>query len=183
MLLLIDNFDSFTYNIVQAFQSLTVDVKVVRNNQSIPKIDIKYLVIGPGPGTPSGAGISKLLIKEYSGKIPILGICLGHQAIGEVFGAKTVCAHAPMHGKLSTLSHTGQGIFKNIPQQVQVTRYHSLVLDPKTFPDQLERTAHTEDGEIMGIQHKEHPTFGVQFHPESILSDHGLEILKRFLSH
>lgn len=183
MLLLIDNFDSFTYNIVQAFQSLSVDVKVVRNNQSVPKIDIEYLVIGPGPGTPSGAGISKSLIQEYSGKVPILGICLGHQAIGEVFGAKTVFGKAPMHGKLSTLSHTGQGVFQNIPQNIQVTRYHSLVLDPKTFPGCLERTAHTEDGEIMGIQHKEDPTYGVQFHPESILSDNGLKILNRFLSH
>ena len=182
MLLLIDNFDSFTYNIVQAFQSLSADVITLRNNLSIPKIDIQYLVIGPGPGTPAKAGACKQLIKKYSGKKPLLGICLGHQAIGEVFGAKTICGKAPMHGKLSTITHTGKGIFQNIPQHIQVTHYHSLVLDPGTIPECLDITAYTKDNQIMGIQHKWHPTFGVQFHPESILSEQGLTLFAQFLS-
>lgn len=185
MLLLIDNFDSFTFNIVQAFQQLGQEVIVIRNQALTPQkcLELKpeYLVIGPGPGNPSGAGISKACIKIMSGRIPILGICLGHQAIGEVFGGKTIRAKRPIHGKLSSVYHQNKGVFQGLPMGFKATRYHSLIVDKESFPEVLEVTAETAEGEIMGIRHKQFPTEGVQFHPESIATEAGQLIFSNFL--
>ncbi|GAB3045450.1 aminodeoxychorismate/anthranilate synthase component II [Acinetobacter apis] len=187
---MIDNYDSFTYNIVQYFGELNQDVKVVRNDQiSLEDIETwqpEYLVIGPGPCTPSEAGISIPAIQHFAGKIPILGVCLGHQSIGQAFGGDTIRAKTVMHGRLSKMYHTDVGIFQKLPSPFTATRYHSLVIDQSTLPDCLEVTCWTnqEDGsieEIMGVRHKTLPIEGVQFHPESILSEHGHEVFKNFL--
>ena len=190
MLLMIDNYDSFTYNIVQYFGELNQDVKVVRNDQlSIADIEEwqpQYIVIGPGPCSPNEAGISLEVIQQFAGKIPLLGVCLGHQAIGQVFGGEVVRAREVMHGRLSTMYHANVGIFKDLPNPYQATRYHSLVVNKNTVPDCLEVTAWTQtpDGnmdEIMGLRHKTLAVEGVQFHPESILSEHGHQLLKNFI--
>lgn len=190
MLLMIDNYDSFTYNIVQYFGELDQDVKVVRNDQvsleDIERWQPQYLVIGPGPCSPSEAGISIAAIQHFAGKIPLLGVCLGHQSIGQAFGGDTVRAKTVMHGRLSNMYHNDVGIFKNLPSEFTATRYHSLVIDQKTLPECLEVTCWTQEAdgsieEIMGVRHKTLPIEGVQFHPESILSQHGHQIFKNFL--
>ncbi len=189
MLLMIDNYDSFTYNIVQYFGELGQDVKVVRNDEvSIADIEAmqpKYLVISPGPCSPNEAGISLATIHHFAGKIPLLGVCLGHQAIGQAFGGDVIRAREVMHGRISAIHHADKGVFQGLTNPFNATRYHSLVVDKNTLPDCLEITAWTEkDGqldEIMGLRHKTLPIEGVQFHPESILSEHGHDLLKRFL--
>jgi anthranilate synthase component II len=185
MLLMIDNYDSFTYNLVQYFGELGEDVRTFRNDEiTIKQIaDIKpdRICISPGPCTPNEAGISVPALKEFAGKLPILGVCLGHQGIGAAFGGKVVRAKQVMHGKTSEIHHTGQGVFKDLPNPFTVIRYHSLAIERESLPDCLEVTAWTEDGEIMGVRHKEFDIEGVQFHPESILSEHGHALLKNFL--
>lgn len=185
MLLLIDNFDSFTYNLVQAFEKLGEPVKVVRNHaltvEECLGLRPDYLVIGPGPGNPSGAGISKKLIQAAKGIYPILGICLGHQAIGEVYGGKIVRASHPMHGKVDSIFHQNQGIFEGLPEQFLVTRYHSLLVDRATLSEMIQITATTSSGEIMGLRHRLFPLEGVQFHPESIATQFGESLLQNFL--
>lgn len=183
--LMIDNYDSFTYNLVQYLGSLGVSVIVRRNDkiklEEVKEINPDAIVISPGPCTPKEAGISVPLIKTYYKEYPILGVCLGHQSIGYAFGAKIVRAKRLMHGKTSQIFHTGEGVFKNLPSPFTAVRYHSLVIDKNTLPEELKVTAWSEDEEIMGVEHKEYPVYGVQFHPESILSEHGMEILKNFL--
>jgi anthranilate synthase component 2 len=189
MLLMIDNYDSFTFNIVQYLGELGADVKVVRNDEidvgGIAALKPEQLVISPGPCTPDQAGISIGAIKAFAGKLPILGVCLGHQAIGQAFGGKIVHAGKVMHGKTSPMYHTGSGVFTGLPQGYQATRYHSLVIEKDSLPDCLEITAWTETNggmdEVMGIRHRELPIQGVQFHPESILTEHGHQLLKNFL--
>lgn len=185
MILLIDNYDSFTYNLVQYLMELGADVVVYRNNQirvsNIKRLHPKKIVISPGPCTPKEAGISTELIQVFSGKIPILGVCLGHQCIGEAFGGKIIRAKRIMHGKVSEIHHNAKGIFKSVPNPFEATRYHSLVIERKSCPHELQITGWTNDKEIMSVQHKNHPTFGVQFHPESILTQHGKKILANFL--
>lgn len=185
MILMIDNYDSFTYNLVEYLKMLEREVKVVRNDkidiEKIRELAPSIIVISPGPCTPSEAGISKKIISELKGEIPILGICLGHQAIGEVFGARVVKAIEPVHGKVSSIRHNNIGIFEGLNNPLKVTRYHSLVIKRDTLPDTLEVTAETKLGEIMGVQHKEYPIIGVQFHPEAILTEQGLELLRNFL--
>ncbi|MCC7227490.1 MAG: aminodeoxychorismate/anthranilate synthase component II [Burkholderiaceae bacterium] len=185
MLLMIDNYDSFTYNLVQYFGELGQDVRVFRNDQiTLEEIDAlgpDLICISPGPCSPAEAGISVDVIKRYGGKIPILGVCLGHQAIGAAFGGDIIRAREIMHGKTSEISHTGSDVFTNLPSPFTVIRYHSLAIDRATIPDCLQITAETADGEIMGVRHKTLPIYGVQFHPESILSEHGHALLKNFL--
>ena len=185
MLLMIDNYDSFTYNIVQYFGELGQDVKVFRNDaislSEIARLKPDYLVISPGPCAPAQAGISLAAIREFAGKVPLLGVCLGHQSIGEAFGGRIVYAKKLMHGKVSPVHHTGQGVFKGLPNPVTCTRYHSLAIERESLPDCLEIRAWTEDGEIMGVRHKTLAVEGVQFHPESILTEHGHDMLKNFL--
>ena len=190
MLLMIDNYDSFTYNVVQYFGELGAEVEVYRNDeisvQDIAKKNPDHLVISPGPCTPNEAGISMAAIEEFAGKIPILGICLGHQSIAQVFEGKIVRAGQVMHGKISTMHHSNLGVFKDIPKTFEATRYHSLVVKRENLPECREITAWTEnaDGsvdEIMGIRHKSLAVEGVQFHPESILSEHGHHLLRNFL--
>jgi anthranilate synthase component 2 len=190
MLLMIDNYDSFTYNVVQYFGELGADVKVVRNDEitieEIEALKPEHLVISPGPCTPNEAGISVEAIKHFAGKLPILGICLGHQSIAQAFGGDIVRAGKVMHGKTSEMYHEDQGVFKGLSHPFTATRYHSLVIDKTTLPECLEITAWTqnEDGsieEIMGVQHKTLPIQGVQFHPESILTQHGHDLLNNFL--
>ncbi|MBM3115603.1 aminodeoxychorismate/anthranilate synthase component II [Jeongeupia naejangsanensis] len=185
MLLMIDNFDSFTYNIVQYFGELGQDVHVYRNDEiSIEQIEAlkpKYLVISPGPCSPKEAGISVEAIRHFAGKLPILGVCLGHQAIGEAFGGNIIHAKTLMHGKVSPIEHTGVGVFSKLPSPFTVTRYHSLAIERETLPDCLDVTAWTADGEIMGVRHKTLAIEGVQFHPESILTEHGHQMLDNFL--
>ena len=190
MLLMIDNYDSFTYNVVQYLGELGYDVTVFRNDvisiQEIQNLSPRQIVISPGPCTPNEAGISMEVVRYFAGKIPILGICLGHQSIGQVFGGNIKKARKVMHGKLSQIHHSSDGIFRNLQTPFKATRYHSLVIDKKQLPDCLEITAWTEDeagetDEIMGVRHKAFEVQGVQFHPESILSDYGHEILKNFL--
>jgi anthranilate synthase component 2 len=185
MLLMIDNYDSFTYNLVQYLGELGEDVVVRRNDEitleGVQALKPERIVVSPGPCTPNEAGISVPLIEQLSGTVPILGVCLGHQSIGQAFGAKIVHARVLMHGKTSAISHSGQGVFRGLPNRFLATRYHSLVIDRATLPDCLEVTAWTEDGEIMGVRHKTLPVEGVQFHPESILTEHGHELLKHFL--
>ena len=184
-LLMIDNYDSFTYNLVQYFGELGQDVRVFRNDQiTLEEIDAlgpDLICISPGPCSPAEAGISVDVIKRYGGKIPILGVCLGHQAIGAAFGGDIIRAREIMHGKTSEISHTGSDVFTNLPSPFTVIRYHSLAIDRATIPDCLQITAETADGEIMGVRHKTLPIYGVQFHPESILSEHGHALLKNFL--
>ena len=190
MLLMIDNYDSFTYNIVQYLGELGADVEVFRNDavtvEEIEALQPSQIVISPGPCTPNEAGISTAVVRHFAGKLPMLGICLGHQSIGQVFGAKIVRAGKVMHGKLSQIHHSGEGVFRQLARPFTATRYHSLVVDAQTVPECLEVTAWTEDGdgnreEIMGVRHKEYPIEGVQFHPESILSEHGHQLLQNFL--
>jgi len=191
MLLLIDNYDSFTYNLYQYLASLQIDVQVVRNDaitiSAIEQLAPDYIVISPGPGTPDEAGISLEVIKHFAGKIPLLGVCLGHQAIGQAFGAKVVRAENIMHGKTSMIYHQGEDIFNNLPNPFIATRYHSLLLDPATIPPTLQVTAWTQNAqgnkaEIMGIRHEKWPLYGVQFHPESILTEHGIALLRNFVA-
>ncbi len=188
MILVIDNYDSFTYNLVDYFGKLSnVPIKVYRNDKiDIPTIQTltpTHIVISPGPKTPNDAGVSKAVIQEFSGKTPILGVCLGHQAIGEVFGGKTVHAKQLMHGKTSNITHTKHPLFNNIPSPFVATRYHSLVIEQKTCPDALTVIARSnDDDEIMAVAHRKHQTYGVQFHPESICSPEGLTILGNFLT-
>jgi anthranilate synthase/aminodeoxychorismate synthase-like glutamine amidotransferase len=185
MLVIIDNYDSFTYNLVQYFGELKAETKVFRNNQLTLKelIDLNpdQVVISPGPCTPKESGISPEVVRFFSGKVPLLGVCLGHQCIGEVFGGKVIRAPYPVHGKISVIHHNGQGIFKDIPETFEAVRYHSLVVEKESFPDELEVTATTEDGLVMGLRHLKHPTFGVQFHPESIFTGVGKSLLANFL--
>ena len=186
MILMIDNYDSFTYNIVQYLGELGHKPEVYRNNKisldELKKKKMDALVVSPGPGTPAEAGISCDAVKYFAEeKLPILGICLGHQCIGEVFGGKIIHAPYLMHGKVSAINHNNSGIFKDIPPGFEATRYHSLTLDPDSAPSCLEVTAKTDDGVIMGIQHKTLPVYGLQFHPESIITEHGHKILENFL--
>ena len=190
MLLMIDNYDSFTYNIVQYLGELKADVKVIRNDElsvaQIEALNPERLVVSPGPCTPNEAGISMDAIAAFAGKIPVLGICLGHQSIGQVFGGDIVRARQVMHGKTSPIYHSGVGVFSDLPNPLTATRYHSLIIDKETLPDCLEITAWTQtaDGavdEIMGVRHKTLDVEGLQFHPESILSEHGHAMLATFL--
>ena len=185
MLLMIDNYDSFTYNLVQYFLELGEEVEVIRNDKltldDIATMAPQRLVISPGPCTPKEAGISVEAITRFAGQIPILGICLGHQSITEAFGGKVIRADRLMHGKTSPIQHDGSGIFNNIPDPFIATRYHSLIAERQSFPDCLRVTAWTEEGEIMGLQHKELPVWGMQFHPESILTTEGMRLLNNYL--
>jgi len=185
MLLMIDNYDSFTYNLVQYLAEIGQEVEVVRNDkisiEEINKLNPQYIVISPGPCTPNEAGISLELVEAFKGKIPILGVCLGHQSIGQAFGGKIIHAQTIMHGKTSKISHNNKGVFRGIKDPFIATRYHSLVIDRESLPDCFDVTAWTDDNEIMGIKHKELAIEGVQFHPESILSEHGHDLLKNFL--
>ena len=185
MLLMIDNYDSFTYNLVQYFGELGEEVRVVRNDavdlDGIAALAPARLVISPGPCTPEEAGISVAAIRAFAGKLPILGVCLGHQAIGQAFGARIVHAGRVMHGKTSAIRHGGEGVFAGLPSPLCATRYHSLAIERASLPDCLEVIAESEDGEIMGVRHRQFPIQGVQFHPESILTEHGHALLKNFL--
>ncbi|HYE80000.1 MAG TPA: aminodeoxychorismate/anthranilate synthase component II [bacterium] len=184
-LLLIDNYDSFTFNLVQAFRVLGVQVVVVMNDacrvDALARYQPDYLVISPGPGDPSGAGVSMAAIRHFAGRIPILGVCLGHQCIAEVHGGRVIRSEAPTHGKASAVLHQRQGIFEDLPSPVDCGRYHSLLVDRATLPDCLEVTAWTESGEIMALSHRALPIEGVQFHPESVLTPHGNTLLRNFL--
>ncbi|TWH49413.1 aminodeoxychorismate/anthranilate synthase component II [Sporomusa sp. KB1] len=185
MILLIDNYDSFTYNVYQYVANLDYPVSVIRNDkitlEEIERTDYSGIIISPGPGTPAKAGICKAVIARFAGKIPILGICLGHQAIGEVFGGKVIRAPQPVHGKAEYIIHRGKGIYKDLPKPFAAGRYHSLIVDKTGLPDCLEITATSQDGLIMGLRHKEFEVEGVQFHPESILTPQGSKILENFL--
>jgi anthranilate synthase component II len=184
-ILMIDNYDSFTYNLVQYFGELGAQVLVHRNDQitldEIEALAPDQICVSPGPCSPTEAGISVPLILRFAGKIPILGVCLGHQAIGAAFGGRVVRAKVIMHGKTSEITHAGSDVFTNLPSPFTVIRYHSLAIERETLPDCLEITAQTADGEIMGVRHKTLPVYGVQFHPESILSEHGHALLQNFL--
>jgi len=184
MILMLDNYDSFTYNLVQYFSELGETVKVYRNDQitinEIEELKPKHIVISPGPCRPDQAGISIDVVNQFKGKIPILGVCLGHQAIGQAFGGKIVHAKTIMHGKTSLINHNNQGVFKELKNPFTATRYHSLVVEKISCPDCFDITAWTDDEEIMGIKHKTLPIEGVQFHPESILSEHGHDLLRNF---
>ena len=191
MLLMIDNYDSFTFNLVQYFAELGQDVKVVRNDEitvdEIAALKPEHLVLSPGPCSPAEAGVCVPAIKALIGTLPILGVCLGHQSIGAALGGRIIRAQQQMHGKASTLSTDGQGVYQGLPQQFSVIRYHSLVIERETCPAELVVTATSEDGEIMGVRHRAlaataHPLEGVQFHPESILSEHGHAMLRNFLT-
>ena len=185
MLLLIDNYDSFTYNLVHYLGELGAESVVVRNDKITVEDALakkpKAIVLSPGPCTPNEAGVCLDLIKRAGPTIPLLGVCLGHQSIGQSYGGKVIRAPEPMHGKLSSITHTGKGVFKGLPKSFQITRYHSLIVERATLPDCLEITAETADGIIMGLQHKTHPVHGVQFHPESIASEQGHALLANFL--
>ena len=184
MILVIDNYDSFTFNLVQYLGELGETPLVYRNDKiglnDIADMAPDSILVSPGPCTPYEAGISMDVIREFSGKIPLLGVCLGHQSMSAVFGGQVIRAPHLMHGKTSLIEHNGEGLFAGLPSPFTATRYHSLIV-PEPLPDCLERTAWTADGELMGLRHKEHPTFGLQFHPESILTEHGHQMLKNFL--
>jgi anthranilate synthase/aminodeoxychorismate synthase-like glutamine amidotransferase len=186
MILMIDNYDSFTYNLVQYLGELGQDIRVFRNDKitlaKIKKLRPKKIVISPGPGRPEDAGISCRVIREFAGKIPILGVCLGHQAIGYVYGGRIVGAKRLMHGKTSMIYHNRKDIFQGIANPFEATRYHSLIVEKKTLPQCLEITAWTREGEIMGLKHKKFPLWGVQFHPESVLTKQGKKLLANFIS-
>jgi anthranilate synthase component II len=186
MLLMIDNYDSFTYNLVQYFGELGEAVKVVRNDEmtvaDIERLGPARIVLSPGPCTPNEAGVSLEVIRAFKGRVPLLGVCLGHQAIGQAFGGKIVHAKTLMHGKVSRIHHAGKGVFRGLPTPYDATRYHSLAIEPQSCPQELEVTAWTEDGEIMGVRHRWLPVEGVQFHPESILTEHGHALLRNFLT-
>jgi len=185
MLLMLDNYDSFTYNLVQYLSELGADVRVYRNDaitlDEVAALAPSQIVVSPGPCTPSEAGISVPLIQRFAGQIPILGVCLGHQAIGQAFGGRIVRAQRVMHGKISPVTHDGRGVFKDIPAPFAVTRYHSLAIERASLPEALEVTATADDGEIMGVRHRRHAVEGVQFHPEAILTEHGMRLLANFL--
>lgn len=185
MILMIDNYDSFVYNLIHYLKELGHEVVVARNDvmtiAEIKHLNPSHLIISPGPCSPNEAGISCEAIRYFAGRIPILGVCLGHQAIGQVFGGKVVRALKPIHGKVHRISHTGQGIFKGAPNPLNVTRYHSLVVDRESLPDCFEVTAESSDGEIMGMRHKTLDIEGVQFHPEAVLTDFGHQLLANFL--
>ena len=185
MLLMIDNYDSFTYNLVQYFGELGAEVRVFRNDaitiEEIAALAPSRLVISPGPCAPEQAGVSVAAIRAFAGKIPILGVCLGHQSIGAAFGGKIVHARKPMHGKISPVRHNGSGVFRGLPDPVECVRYHSLAIERASLPDCLEVTAWTEDGEIMGVRHRTLAVEGVQFHPESIMTGYGHTMLGNFL--
>lgn len=186
MLLMIDNYDSFTYNLVQYFGELGADVRVVRNDEAdvdaLLAMKPDHVCISPGPCAPAQAGVSLAAIRAFAGKVPVLGVCLGHQAIGEAFGGRIVRAGRIMHGKTDTIEDDGRGVFTGLPQKLTVARYHSLVIERATLPECLEITAVSSDGEIQGVRHKTMAVEGVQFHPESIASDCGHEMLKNFLA-
>lgn len=183
MILMIDNYDSFTYNLVQYLSELD-EVVTVRNDRTtleeIERMEPGHIVISPGPGTPAQSGISKDVIRTFKSRVPILGVCLGHQTIGELFGGEVVRAEEPFHGKVSEVHHEGRGILEGLPRPFRATRYHSLVVDEATLPEELEVTARTGDGTVMAMEHRDYPLTGVQFHPESILTEVGMEILKNF---
>lgn len=185
MLLMIDNYDSFTYNLVQYLGELGEEVIVVRNDkitlEAVQQLNPAGVIISPGPCTPDEAGISMDLINRFSGKVPILGVCLGHQSIGQAFGGKITRAEKVMHGKTSLIFHDSKGVFQRIPNPFVATRYHSLIIERSSIPDCLEISAWTENGEIMGVRHRTLPVEGVQFHPESVLSEHGHLLLQNFL--
>ena len=182
MILIVDNYDSFVHNVARYFEELGEQPHVVRNDAVTPAdLTAKAIVISPGPCTPHEAGQSLAIVREFSGKLPILGICLGHQVIGEAFGGKVLRARRPLHGEASDIRHDGAGVFAGLPDRFSGGRYHSLIVDLAGCDTPLEVTARSDDGEIMGLQHREHPTFGVQFHPESILTEHGYELLRNFL--
>jgi anthranilate synthase component 2 len=186
MLLMIDNYDSFTYNLVQYFGELGEEVRTFRNDEitleQIAQLAPARICLSPGPSNPQHAGITLAVLKAFAGTVPILGVCLGHQAIGEAFGGRVVRAQSIMHGKTSSIETDGRGVFADLPKHFTVTRYHSLAIERDTLPDCLEISAWTADGEIMGVRHKELDVEGVQFHPESILSEHGHALLKNFLA-
>jgi para-aminobenzoate synthetase component II len=185
MILVIDNYDSFTYNLVQYLGELGEQVVVRRNDEidldGIEELKPDHILISPGPCTPNEAGISLALIERFKGEIPILGVCLGHQSIGQAFGGDVIRAEKLMHGKTSPILHDGKSIFEGLPSPFTATRYHSLIVKKETLPDCLEISAETPEGEIMGLRHKEYPIEGVQFHPESIITDHGHQMLRNFL--
>jgi anthranilate synthase component 2 len=185
MFVLIDNYDSFTYNLYHFLGELGAEVKVWRNDaisvDEVLGMNPQGVILSPGPCTPDEAGICLEMVERGAGRLPILGVCLGHQSIGQAFGGKIIRGPKPMHGKVSHVSHQGKGIFAEIPDGFAATRYHSLVIERESAPEALEVTAQTEDGMIMGVQHREHPIFGVQFHPESIASEHGHQLLGNFL--
>ena len=186
MLLMIDNYDSFTYNLVQYLGELGEEVRVVRNDEvtvdDIARLAPARIVISPGPCTPNEAGVSLPAISRFAGKIPLLGVCLGHQAIGQAFGGRVVHAKTLMHGKVSPIHHSGMGVFRGLPSPFNATRYHSLAIERESCPAELEITAWTDDGEIMGVRHRSLAVEGVQFHPESILTEHGHALLRNFLT-
>lgn len=186
MLLMLDNYDSFTWNLVQYLGELGASVKVLRNDaitlDEIEAMQPERIVISPGPCTPNEAGISVPLIRRFAGKIPLLGVCLGHQAIGQAFGGRVIRAERVMHGKISSIVHDGRGVFRNIPSPFRATRYHSLAIERASLPPALDVTATAEDGEIMGVRHREFDVEGVQFHPEAILTEHGKALLANFLA-
>lgn len=185
MILVIDNYDSFTYNLVQYLGELGQDIVVKRNDEidivGIEALDPDHIMISPGPCSPNEAGISLEVIEHFKGKIPIIGVCLGHQSIGQAFGGEVVRAEQLMHGKTSQIYHDGKSLFEGLPSPFTATRYHSLIVKRETLPDCLEITAETESGEIMGLRHKEYPIEGLQFHPESIITENGLKMLSNFL--
>jgi anthranilate synthase/aminodeoxychorismate synthase-like glutamine amidotransferase len=185
MVLVIDNYDSFTWNLVQYLAELGCDVKVLRNDErsaeDIAAMAPSHLVLSPGPCTPNEAGVTLAAIGRLAGRVPILGVCLGHQAIGQAFGGRVVRARRVMHGKTSTVRHDGRGVFAGLPPEITVTRYHSLAVERETLPAELEVTAESEDGEIMGLRHRSLAVEGVQFHPEALATEHGRDMLKNFL--
>ena len=185
MVLVIDNYDSFTYNLVQYLGEMKVDLQVHRNDQitleQIHALKPERILVSPGPCSPRESGLSNDIIRTFGPRLPLLGVCLGHQCIGHTFGANVVVNYRMMHGKTSPIKHNGRGLFEGLPNPFLATRYHSLVINRESLPSFLEVTAETEEGEIMGIRHTEHPIFGVQFHPESILTEHGRQILRNFL--
>jgi anthranilate synthase component 2 len=187
MLLMIDNYDSFTWNLVQYLGELGADVHVHRNDAvTLDQVEAwqpEKIVVSPGPCTPNEAGISVPLIQRFAGRVPILGVCLGHQSIGQAFGGKIVRAQHVMHGKLSPIAHDGGGVFEGLPTPFMATRYHSLAIEPSSLPEELEVTARSDDGEIMGVRHRDFAVEGVQFHPEAFLTEHGKAMLANFLSH
>ena len=183
MILMIDNYDSFTWNLVQYLSELD-EVRTVRNDrvtlEEIGDMAPSHIVISPGPGTPDDSGISKDVIRAFQGRVPVLGVCLGHQALGAVFGGRVVRAGEPCHGKVSLIHHGGEGILEGMPAPFRATRYHSLVVEEPSLPEELKVTARTEDGTVMAMEHRDHPLFGVQFHPESILTESGMNLLRNF---
>lgn len=185
MIVMIDNYDSFTYNLVQCFGLFGAELHVVRNDQftldELEKLKPQGIVISPGPGHPDGAGLSLGVIERFAQRVPILGVCLGHQCIGQFFGGKIVRAPMPVHGKTSTIHHDGNGLYRHLPNPFNATRYHSLAVDESTLPKELEVTSRTEEGIIMGIRHRKLPIEGVQYHPESVLTPEGPNLLKNFL--